>query len=46
MHAEGVKALAWTIDDVKFMKSFFNEGEFDGIVTNYPSILAFEFYTK
>ncbi|OGU18070.1 MAG: hypothetical protein A2X61_03075 [Ignavibacteria bacterium GWB2_35_12] len=46
MHYEGVKVFVWTIDDVKFMKSYYAEGEFDGIVTNYPSILAFEFYTK
>lgn len=46
LHNIGIKSLVWTIDDRKYMQKFMSEGRFDGFVTNYPSILAFEYYTR
>ena len=46
MHSLGVKVLVWTIDDSKYMEKFLNDGDFDGFVTNYPSILAYKYYIR
>ena len=46
MHSEGRKALVWTIDDHTFVRTFINEGNFDGMVTNFSSIVAYEYYVK
>lgn len=46
LHGKGIKSLVWTIDDRKYMQKYLSEGRFDGFVTNYPSILAFEHYTR
>ncbi|HWA34870.1 MAG TPA: glycerophosphodiester phosphodiesterase [Cyclobacteriaceae bacterium] len=46
MHAEGRKVFCWTIDDQQFMKKFIDEGEFDGLLSNYSAMTAFYFYTQ
>jgi glycerophosphoryl diester phosphodiesterase len=46
MHAEGRKVFCWTIDDQRFMKKFIDEGEFDGLLSNYSAMTAFYFYTQ
>jgi glycerophosphoryl diester phosphodiesterase len=46
LHSKGIKSLCWTIDDVKYMRKYLTEGDFDGFVSNYPSILAFEYYSQ
>ncbi len=46
MHSEGRRVIAWTIDDPQFIDRYLNEGNFDGILTNYPSCLAFKYYAK
>lgn len=45
-HANNIKVVSWTIDINTVMRKYLKEGNFDGILTNYPSILAFEFYTQ
>lgn len=46
MHAEGRKVFTWTLDEPSYIEQFINEGEFDGILTNYPTIVSFYHYTK
>jgi len=46
VHQEGKKAFVWTLDDHEFVKSFVHEGNFDGILTNYPYLVAYEYYMK
>jgi len=46
MHAEGRKAYCWTIDNVFFIQQFINEGNFDGLLTNYPYIVAYYHYIR
>jgi len=46
MHSEGRKAFVWTLDEPAFIQSFINEGEFDGILTNYPSLVAYYHYIR
>lgn len=46
MQKEGRRCFVWTLDDPAFIQQFIEEGEFDGILTNYPTLLAGIFYTK
>ena len=46
MHAEGRKAVTWTLDDQTYIKEFVNNSEFDGILTNYPTIVSYYHYIR
>ena len=46
MQAEGRKVFTWTLDDENYIEQFINEGEFDGILTNYPTIVSYYHYIK
>jgi glycerophosphoryl diester phosphodiesterase len=46
MHAEGRRAFVWTLDVVSFITEFMRDGEFDGILTNYPSVVAYYYYMR
>lgn len=45
-HALNMKVVCWTVDLSAVMKKYIQVGNFDGILTNYPSILAYEFYSQ
>jgi glycerophosphoryl diester phosphodiesterase len=46
MHAQGRKAYVWTLDVPQNVFEYMNQGEFDGILSNYPSIVAYYYYAK
>ena len=46
MQAEGRKVFTWTLDDENYIEQFINEGRFDGILTNYPTIVSYYYYIK
>jgi len=46
MQAEGRKVFTWTLDDANYIEQFINEGQFDGILTNYPTIVSYYHYIK
>lgn len=46
MHSEGRKVFVWTLDEPAFIERFMNESEFDGILTNYPTLVAYYHYIK
>jgi len=46
MHQEGCRAFVWTLDAPELIKKFIRESEFDGVCTNYPSLVAYEYYTS
>lgn len=46
MHAQNRKVFCWTLDNEGFIKKYINEGDFDGILTNYPSIVAYNHYLR
>ena len=46
LHSEGKRAFVWTLDQTQFIQQFINESEFDGILTNYPTIVASFYYAK
>jgi glycerophosphoryl diester phosphodiesterase len=44
VHALGKRAFVWTVDVPEFITRFTNEGHFDGILSNFPSCVAFNYY--
>ncbi len=46
MQAEGRLVFTWTLDDANYIEAFINDGEFDGILTNYPTIVSYYHYIK
>lgn len=46
MHAEGKKAVTWTLDVPQYISQFVTQGDFDGILSNYPSSVAFTYYIR
>lgn len=46
MQSEGRKVFTWTLDDENYIEQFINEGQFDGILTNYPTIVSYYYYIK
>ena len=44
IHAQGRKVFVWTVDVPEFITRFVNEGHFDGILSNFPSCVAFNYY--
>jgi glycerophosphoryl diester phosphodiesterase len=41
---KGMEAVAWTLDVPRKIKEFMRQGRFNGIVTNRPSAVAYEYY--
>ncbi len=46
VHAAGRRAIVWTLDDPKFIRSYITQGDYDGILTNYPGMVAYEYYMR
>ncbi len=44
MRSEGRKTFVWTLDQKEFILPFITDGKIDGILTNYPALVAFEYY--
>jgi glycerophosphoryl diester phosphodiesterase len=46
MHAEGRRVYVWTMDVPAYIDEYLSEGNFDGILTNYPSYVAYAHYVR
>ncbi len=46
MQAAGHKVFVWPIDDGKKISELMNEGNYDGVLTNRPSLVAYYYYSK
>lgn len=46
LHSEGRKVFTWTLDDANYIEEFINNGKFDGILTNYPTIVSYYYYIQ
>ena len=44
--AQGRRVFTWTIDIQKNAEQYIREGSFDGILSNYPSIIAYTYYAR
>jgi glycerophosphoryl diester phosphodiesterase len=36
----------WTLDGAENIKEYMYNGDFDGILSNYPSLVAYYYYAK
>lgn len=41
MHGEGRKVYVWTLDAPDYVREFMYDGDFDGILSNYPMLVTF-----
>jgi len=46
MKAEGRRAFVWTLDVPNYINQFIATGTFDGILTNYPTAVAYAYYVQ
>ncbi len=46
VQAEGRMAICWTIDQPAYVSEFIRDGHFDGLLSNYPSMVAFYHYIQ
>ncbi len=46
MHAEGKKVFTWTMDVPAYVEQYFAQSDFDGMVTNYPPMVAYYHYIR
>ncbi len=46
MKAEGRRAFVWTLDVPSYINQFIARGTFDGILTNYPTAVAYAYYIQ
>jgi glycerophosphoryl diester phosphodiesterase len=45
-HANNMRVVTWTLDDPDGMIEVITKSQYDGILTNYPSMLAYQFYSQ
>ncbi len=43
-HLKGRKVYVWTVDEPAFIETFINAGHFDGMLSNFPSCVAYNYY--
>lgn len=46
VQAQGRRAFVWTLDVPEDIADFINNGRFNGILSNYPSAVAYYYYAK
>jgi glycerophosphoryl diester phosphodiesterase len=46
MHNEGRLALCWTIDQPSWIQDYIDNGIFDGLLTNFPYVVAYYHYIQ
>jgi glycerophosphoryl diester phosphodiesterase len=46
MHDEGRVAVCWTIDNPAWIKDYLDNGLFDGLLTNFPYVVAYYHYIQ
>jgi glycerophosphoryl diester phosphodiesterase len=46
IQAQGKKAFVWTLDVPEFIEQFIRDGNFDGILSNFPSCVAYNYYVQ
>ena len=46
IHAINKRVYVWTLDEPQFIRRYIDKSYFDGILTNYPTVVAYEYYTN
>ena len=45
IQAKGKRVFVWTLDEEQFVPRFLGKSYFNGILTNYPAMVAYDYYT-
>lgn len=45
-HGKGRRVFVWTVDEPAFITNFIRDGHFDGMLSNFPSCVAFNYYAR
>jgi glycerophosphoryl diester phosphodiesterase len=46
IHAQGRQAFVWTLDVPEYIQQYLRDGQFDGILSNFPSSVAYYYYVQ
>ena len=46
MHAENRDVIVWTLDAGQYIQQFLQSGIIDGILSNYPSLVAYQYHVR
>ena len=46
MKARGLTVFVWTLDEPNFIREFISQNQFNGILSNYSSLVAYYHYTE
>lgn len=46
LKSNGIKSYVWTMDERNFIRDFIKNSKFDGILTNFAPIVAYEYYMQ
>jgi glycerophosphoryl diester phosphodiesterase len=46
VQAEGHRVFVWTLDDPAYISQFIDQGYFNGVLSNYPTLVAYNYYVK
>jgi glycerophosphoryl diester phosphodiesterase len=44
-HSMGIKVFSWTLNDKNIIRSYLENGRFDGFITDYPAYVVYNYYT-
>lgn len=44
-HSLGMKVYSWTLNDKYTIRSYLQNGKFDGFITDYPAYVVYDYYT-
>ncbi len=45
-HSMGIKVISWTLNDKTLIENYIQNGQFDGFISDYPSYVVYDYYTK
>jgi glycerophosphoryl diester phosphodiesterase len=43
--ANGIKVLSWTLNDKNMIRNYLVNGQFDGMISDYPAYVVYDYYT-
>lgn len=46
LHAQGKEAITWTVNLPNFVRQFIDQGLLDGILSDYPGLVAYYYYVQ
>lgn len=44
-HDNGIKVISWTLNSRGLITNYLQNGKFDGMITDYPTYVVYDFYT-